>query len=161
MTSARRTIRTAKTATLNMKRAARNWRQSASLASIAGDVVTARTRMTGIGAGHGELLRMVPEKALAFSAAGVAYALYAMRAARQANIDTAAEWAATARQARTLPGTPLRRTIAQTNAAWSLWGRMMWRSVTLGASMMQAQYAVVSPILSTARANAARLRNGR
>ncbi len=142
----------------NLKSAGRNIRQGVKIAKTSGEVIAARTRLAARG-DHQELIRMVPEKVAAFSAAGVALARHTTNAALQAGLSAATEWAALQSNATALmrARNPLEVAAIQSNSVMAWWGRRTSQSLAIGQNIMRAQHAMAAPIARTAQANATRL----
>ena len=146
----------------NIQRARRNLRQSAELMADASVVIGARSQMamgTTTGGYGGELARMVPEKVMAFQAAGLAAARNAARIAAEVSSYACNGQVALYRAAfawtRGVPIAP--RAFAEYSLVWAWWLKRAVDTLELGASTMRAQNEVTGEVHRVARANAKRL----
>jgi hypothetical protein len=155
----------AKKAIATRKRGLRNLRQMQVLASAAHNVVTHRSKMTSGGLSHlgieeyGELSRMVPEKMIAFQAAGLEMAQHMSSFAAQSARDAVHEWSALNTYGRAVTGCrgPVGLLMANSAGFWSWWARTAKRSLSLTEAVVSAQYAVTAPVLDAAMRNKRRL----
>jgi hypothetical protein len=152
----RRLVSKQRRASKNLSLAGKNVKQGAALALAANAVISRRTAkaIAGIAdpvsADHGEFGRLVPEKVHAFTVAGMEWAHYAFAAGARCNVLALNECAALGRTALALADV--------SNSLLAFWGRLEWAALKASADALAAQRAITSPILATAKANAARLR---
>ena len=153
-----KSVKTIRKAAGNLKLASRNLRQTAKLANASAKVIKARARLAAAG-DQTEVARMVPEKVIALSWAGLAFARHATRLAAQIGTSATSELRALQSNSAAIARTrnPLEAAFVQGNALWSWWGRAAAQTVTLTERMMRAQYAVTAPIARTAKGNTRRL----
>jgi hypothetical protein len=110
-------------------------------------------------ADHAEFGRILPEKTVAFSQAGMAWMSWSGKVAEQMSSFALAEMASasaavTAMAACKTPGALID---AQSRFVTAWFGRAVAQSMNLGALAMRSQGAVIAPIHRVATANARRL----
>jgi hypothetical protein len=169
MKSGRSTVRTAQKAVANIKRSSRNLRQTARLVEAAVKVASARSKMAtaltkppfplNLIDEAGEMTRLVPEKAIAFGAAGFTFLHHAARLTARMHLQTAHEWTALNGYALAVASArnPVARALAHGSGATAWWSRMMARSTDTVSDILSAQSEMMTPVRRTARANASRL----
>lgn len=135
------------------------------LASAAGRVIAKRATLGAAAlldpsnADHAEFLRVVPEKAAAFSASGMALYRWATELASQMAWTTSAE-AVSATRASTelaLCRSPAAVIAVQTRFAVRWFERALSQSLAVSALVMRSQGAILAPLHRAATANARRL----
>jgi hypothetical protein len=145
--------------------AATNGRKSGELAVAAGHVIARRMSLAAaamidpLNADHVEFAKIIPEKATAFSNAGMAWLQGSSEAAARISAFAASELAIAATAAVAIAGcsTPAGAIAAQSRFATAWFARMLSQSITLGSLAMRSQRATMAPIYRAATANARRL----
>ena len=135
------------------------------LALASGDVVAKRMALGAaamadpLHADHTEFARMIPEKAHAFSDAGVVLLQRSGAAVQQVARFAANELALATRATMALAAcrTPAELAAAQARLLTAWFGRAMSQSIELNAMAVRSQAAVMAPVHRTAIANARRL----
>jgi len=130
-------LRNVKRAAAGASQAGRVMRSQGALALAAQKVISARSNMVDPIACGGELMRMVPEKAIAFAGSGMAM----MQSAAEMGLRFGPQWLSlmTSR-------TPL-----------EFWTRSVTHSMAVGAAMMKAQTAMLAPLQDATQRNTLRL----
>jgi hypothetical protein len=140
--------------------------RNSALATAAGEVIGRRIALGAaaladpMGADHGEFAKMIPEKAAAFSMAGLIWLQWSGRVAQELAAFAANEAALAAQAGAAMAGcrTPGDLMLAQGNFALAWFGRALSHSVALGGMALRSQAAATAPVHRSATANARRLR---
>jgi hypothetical protein len=165
MTSRTPALRGAKRIGNAARVAATNGRKTGELAVAAGRVVAKRVSLGAaaaidpLNADHAEFARMVPEKTIAFSQAGMTSLRYSGEVAQRVASYAASEMAAMAAAAVAIAGcrTSAGIVAAQSRFSTAWFTRALSQSIALGSLAMRSQGAAMAPIHRTATANARRL----
>jgi hypothetical protein len=142
-----------------------NGRKGGELAVAARHVIAKRMTLAAaaivdpLNADHAEFARMVPEKATAFTSAGMAWLRGSSEAAQRISGFAASELAMAATAAVAIAGcsTPAGIMAAQSRFATAWLARMVSQSIALGSLAVKSQGAAMAPIYRAATANARRL----
>jgi hypothetical protein len=142
-----------------------NGRKGGVLAVAAREVVAKRVALAAaaiidpLNADHVEFARIIPEKATAFSSAGMAWLQGSSEAAQRISAFAASELAMAATAAVAIAGckTPAGIMAAQSRFATAWFARVFSQSIALGSLAMKSQGAAMAPLYRAATANARRL----
>jgi hypothetical protein len=142
-----------------------NGRKTGELALAAGQVVARRMALGAqamvdpLNADHAEFAKIIPEKARAFSEAGMTWLEWSSKAAEQMASFAATEMAAAAKGAVALAGcrTPEHAITVQGDLATAWVARMVSQSITLGALALRSQGETMAPLHRAVTANVRRL----
>jgi hypothetical protein len=165
MRSRTRTLRGARKLHAASRIAGTNGRKGGELAVAAGKVIAKRVALAAaavvdpLNADHAEFARIIPEKATAFSSAGMAWLQGSSEAAQRISAFAASELATAATAALAIAGskTPAGAIAAQRSFATAWFARVFSQSIALGSLAIKSQGAAMAPIYRAATANARRL----
>jgi hypothetical protein len=142
-----------------------NARRTGDLLEAAGHVVARRMTLGAAAmidphnADHDEFAKIVPEKAKAFSQAGMRWLAMSVKAAEQTANFATKEMATAAQAAVAMAGcrTPAGVIATQSRFATAWFARALAQSIALGSLALRSQGAVMAPVHRAATANARRL----
>jgi hypothetical protein len=145
--------------------AGRNGRKTGEIALAAGQVVARRMALGAqamvdpLNADHVEFAKIIPEKARAFSEAGMTWLQWSGKAVEQMASFAASEMATAAEGAVALAGcrTPADVIAVQGSLATSWFARVMSQSISLGSLALRSQGETMAPLHRTVTENARRL----
>jgi hypothetical protein len=165
MKSATRALRDARKLGNAMVLAGTNTRKTGELTTAAGQVVAKRMALGAtavidpLNADHVEFAKIIPEKTMAFSEAGVTWLHWSGEVAERRASFAAREMAygADAAVAMARCRTPAGVIATQSIFASAWFARALSQSIALGSLVMRSQGAVMAPIHRAATANARRL----
>ncbi len=149
------------------EQAQRNLRQAATLASGAGKVFAARTRCEPESAAlpldFTEMARIVPEKLVAFGAAGLLSLHYASQLGGRLAAMGSDEAVYTQRQMRALAQArhPDVFTAVLARGVWDFWQRAATQNLALATEVMRGQHAATAPAARAVKLNNRRLNASR
>lgn len=142
------------------QQAQRNLTQGAKLATGAGKVFAARTCRKPVDIT--ETARMIPEKAIAFGAAGLLSLQYAQQLGGRMAALGSDEAAHTRRHMRALARAhPATIAAVLTRGVWDFWQRAATQNLVLASAVMRAQHAATVPMARAVARNNRRLNKSR
>jgi hypothetical protein len=160
----KKTAQPIKTWMAGAAQAQRNLRQAVTLATGAGKVFTARTCPTpgspGLPMDITEMARILPEKAVAFGAAGLLSLHYASQLGSRLAAMGSDEAVHARRQMQALAQArhPATFTAVLARGVWDFWQRAATQNLALATEAMRGQHAAIVPMARAVTRNTRRLK---